>query len=224
MYQEGLLHRLQGSRIDGPTRVLGGDALTERNEPQDEPDLQTPSIREVHWALELAAGHQVSRVQADRIWQQVKGMASEGAESAAGGALRRLREGLLQGWRQISASLVQEILVPSAAVRGAESAEPALLIYETDRFAISLSFSRPNETSRLRLVGQLAPKSATEIPAGGRIIVWGNQESATSELDERGEFALDPVPGGDLHMDILLGKDAIQLSPIQTRSGGTREE
>jgi hypothetical protein len=198
--------------------------VSEKINPQDEPLFRSPAVREVHWALELAASPKVSPAEAAQIWQRVKQEATADAGADLSGAIRRLRAGLLRGWREVTATLVQEALIPSPAVRGTASAQPALLVYETDAFAISLSFSAPPETNRLRMVGQLVPKTATEIPAGGKVVVWSERETASSEVNEHGEFALDDIPRGDLHMDILLGEDAIQLSPIQTRSSRDREE
>jgi hypothetical protein len=176
----------------------------------------------MHWALELAARPEMSAADAARIWQEVRRRADE--SPLTGDAVRRLRDGLVRGWRQLTASLVQETLIPSPAVRGPEAARPALLVYETDEFAISLSFSAPNEADRLRMVGQLVPKRAREIPAGGKVLVWSEHATSSGELNDHGEFALDELPRGDLHMDILLGGDSIQISPIQTRPNPIREE
>lgn len=183
--------------------------------PHDEPLLQTPALREVVWALELAAQPAITAAEAKAVWQRVKKQAAAGA--GLGAAMRRLRDDIVLGWREVSATLVPEALVPSPAVRGSETAEPALLVYETDAFAISLSLIAPPEANRLRLIGQLVPKTAGAIPAGGKVVVWSERETSTGEVNEHGEFALDGVPRGDLHMDILIGEDAIQLSPIQTR-------
>ena len=198
--------------------------MSEKSSSQEFPVFQDPAVREVHWALELAASPPVPDAEAARIWRLVRARAAASTGSDVTGALRRLRDGLKSGWREITATLVPDALLPSLAVRGVEAAQPALLVFETDAFAISLSLSSPPEQNRVRMVGQLVPKSATEIPAGGRVVVWSGRETAAGEVNEHGEFAFDGLPHGDLHMDILIGDDAIQLSPIQTRAGRRTEE
>lgn len=198
--------------------------MSELKKPEDEPMFQDPAVREVHWALELAASPRVSAGEAEQIWRQVRRRISEPRGVDMAGAVRRWRDGLAQGWREVTATLVQEALIPSPAVRGAETAQPALVVYETGDFAISLTFSAPPETERLRLIGQVVPKTASALPPGGQVVVWSERETRTGEVNENGEFAIEGVPRGELHMDILIGDDAIQLSPVPTRSSRNPED
>lgn len=179
--------------------------------------MQSPEMREMVWALELAAAKEMSREEAYQVWLKVKGRSMESVRENVG-TFDRLRGSLTRGLREVAASLVQESLLPSLAVRGATSAQPKLLVYETDEFAISVSFSGPPEATRLKLIGQVAPKVSPEIPSGGKIALWSDSETFFAEVNEHGEFSVDNVPRGDLHMDILLGDDCIQLSPIHTRT------
>lgn len=185
--------------------------------PQDDPGLQAAEVREMIWALELAAGPEIEPGRAAAIWSEVKRRARSQSIPVSSGFLARFREGLVRGCRQVAATLVQEALAPSPAVRSADVAVPTLLVYETEHFAISLSFSGPPDSTHVNLIGQVVPKVATELPSGGKIAVWSEGDTGFADLDERGEFALESVPRGDLHMDILLGTEAIQISPIHTR-------
>jgi hypothetical protein len=54
--------------------------------------------------------------------------------------------------------------------------------------------------------------------------VWGESETKFGRLDTNGEFSVEGVQSGDLHIDILLGTDSIQLSPIHTGALRARED
>jgi hypothetical protein len=174
-------------------------------------------MREIRWALELIARPELSGEKAAAVWFETKRRLVE-TDLETRIPLGRLRDALAGKWREITGILVQDSLAPSAAVRSAGVAAPKLLVFETPDFLISLSFSGRPEAQRLEIIGQIAPRTADHLPPGGRIEVWSDSETNFGEINDRGEFALEEVPRGDLHIDILMGGDSIQLSPIHTRT------
>lgn len=194
------------------------------NRPEDDPVLQTPEMRQMLWALQFSATPEMSHERAAAVWGEVKRQAGVRSVDDPGEAVRRLWGGLARGWRLVTAMLVPEVLVPSPAVRGAATALPKLLVYETDSFSISLSFMGSPQSDRIKLVGQVVPKVASEIPAGGKVALWSDRETVFGDVNEYGEFTVESASRGELHMDILLGTESIQLSPIQTRAVQVTED
>ncbi len=198
--------------------------MSEITRPQDDPHLQAQELREMIWALELASAPELSPQKIAMLWREVRSRTSAGAAPGVAGILSQMRDGLAHALREVAATLVQESLIPSPAVRGTETALPRLLVYETDEYAISLTFQAPPEATLLKLIGQVVPKIAPDLPPGGEIAVWSEAETKFGRLDTNGEFSVEGVPSGDLHIDILLGTDSIQLSPIHTGALRARED
>jgi hypothetical protein len=189
--------------------------------------LQNLEVREMIRLLELARAPELTSEKAAAVWREIQRRAASAPAMGAAGTgdlVRRLQESVIQVARELVASLVPDTLIPSGAVRSTATELPKVLVYETDDLSISISFAGHPGSERLRLIGQVAPKTEIELPAGGRIAVFSEREMFATNLDEFGEFIVQGVPPGNLHMDILLGSDAIQISPIQTQSVQVMEE
>ena len=189
--------------------------------------LQDMEMREMIRLLELARGPELTSEKAAFVWREVQRRAPSSqalGATDAGDLLRRLRESVVQGARELAASLVPEALAPSGAVRSAATELPKVLVYETEDLTISISFAGNPASERLKLIGQVAPKAEVELAAGGQVAVFSEREMFAAELDHYGEFAVAGVPSGNLHMDIRLGSDSIQISPIQTQAVQVIEE
>lgn len=182
--------------------------------PDDDPALAGREVREMMWALEFAAARPVDAATAAKVWRDVR---------ERRGATARVRDAVDRGLRQVVAMLVPESLAFSTAVRSGEGANPRLLVYETDQFTVSLAFDSPPESAVVALTGQVVPRVSQHLPAGGVVRVWNASGTAETALNEYGEFSLRSLRHGDLHMDIILGGDNIQISPIHTRAARERE-
>jgi hypothetical protein len=198
--------------------------VSEITRPHEDPTLQSPELREMIWALELSAVPELGPQKIEAIWREVRARASGNAPPELAGIMTQMKESLARGLRVIAATLVQETLIPSPAVRGTETASPKLLVYETEEYAISLTFQTLPESTRLKLIGQVVPKTAPDLGPGGEVAVWSESETSAGPVNPNGEFTLEGVPAGDLHIDILLGTDSIQLSPIHTGAARAKED
>jgi len=201
--------------------------VADPNRPEEDPMLQNLETREMLRLLELARAPEVTSEKAAAVWREIQRRTAAPPVTGAAGAgdfWRRFQEGVVQSAREVVASLVPETLMPSGAVRSAAIELPKVLVYQTDALSISISFAGRPGSDHLRLIGQVAPKVEAELPPGGQIAVFSERELFAADLDEFGEFVVEGVPPGILHMDILLGSDAIQISPIQTQAVQVMEE
>jgi hypothetical protein len=131
----------------------------------------------------------------------------------------RLRERLAAGVRRVAASLVADSLVPSPGVRGATTATPRMLVYETDAYGISLALCQRPTTYELR--GQVVPRRGTELPRVRSASIQIDRWTRELILSEIGELRADDLPPGELRLALRLGNDEIALGPI--RLGPTPE-
>lgn len=198
--------------------------MFDSNRPQDDQELRSEEMREVIWALELASCASVDSVTADGIWREVKRRAAVRPGAEVIRTARTIWGEVSRGLREVVATLDQRTLRPAAAVRSAGEDRPRVLIYETDQYAVSLTFSGAPEATRVSMIGQIVPKAATSIPEGGRVAVFSDRETSLAAVNEFGEFSVSGVRRGSLHMDLLLGTESIQISPIETSAVRTLEE
>lgn len=193
--------------------------------PEDDPMLDDAESREMMRLLAFATTPEIGAEKAAAVWREVQRRSRvSSAAPDLSQVLGRLRDGVMSGMRELAATLVPDALVPSAAVRSAGAGRPRLLMYETEDHTISVSFSGRRGSERLKLIGQVAPKRDLEIAPGGKVAVFGASDAAFGEVNAYGEFVLEDVPPGDLHMDIVMGADAIQISPIQTKAVQVMED
>lgn len=164
-------------------------------------------MQDLLWTLELA-GTDLSPERVEQVWQEAKRAAS------AAGLAQRVRDGLSGAVRDLVASIAPETLVPSPAVRGRGSARSGMQVFVTDEYAISVSISDSAQAGRLRVVGSVTPRLSPELPGGGRVTIYGGAEVIGADINQNGEFDAEPVPRGDLHIDVELGETRIQLSPM----------
>ncbi|MCA9730045.1 MAG: hypothetical protein KC729_20345, partial [Candidatus Eisenbacteria bacterium] len=114
-------------------------------------------------------------------------------QDAAGRKVRSLVENVRAVAAEVWATLVADSLVPSAAVRGAATASPRLLVYETPEYSVSLSFLTGADRGRTDLVGTVVPKQAPELPAGGSVEVADRTDVEPAKVSEFGEFRFDGI-------------------------------
>lgn len=164
-------------------------------------------LRDLLWTLELA-GAELDPDRVEQVWQEAKDTAR------ARGLTQRLRDGLTGAVRDLVASIAPETLVPSPAVRGSGAAVPAVQVFVTDEYAVSLSVTVSSQADQVRLVGSITPRTSQDLPSGGRATIYGGTEVIGVDVNSLGEFEAERVPPGDLHIDIELGASRIQLSPI----------
>jgi len=174
-------------------------------------------LRDLLWTLELA-GAELEPARVEQAWQEARRAAS------AGGLAQRVRQSVGGAVRDLVASLAPETLVPSPAVRGAGSAVPGMQVFVTDEYAVSISLAGPPQADRLRLIGNVTPRAAQELPSGGRATIYCGTEVIHAGIAALGEFEAERVPRGDLHIDIELGASRIQLSPIHAGQRASEAE
>jgi len=116
--------------------------------------------------------------------------------------------------REIGAALVADSRVPSHALRGAATAVPRMLLYETDRHRIAISIAGGNTPGTTDLLGQVSPKTGASLEPGGRATLSCGTESLEDSLTEFGEFAFRGVARGVHRIAVELGGDVIRVGDI----------
>ncbi len=136
----------------------------------------------------------------------------------------RIRERVARGLREVTAGLAADSLVPSTAVRGTADASPRLLLYETERFAISVSLTPGPEPGERDLLGQVTPRSGRQLPGNGRALLHGAGEVMEVTLTEFGEFSYRGIPAGPVSLALALGSELIRVGPFEAPSPGPAED
>ncbi len=212
-------HRLEAGGWTGPTRVMDtAEASMERVAAATTDHLagcarcRAELAELVRFARGLVVAGDVSPDVAaiNRALSQLRGARSSSDRAAAGLGAR-----IADGLREIVATLVADSLRPSAAVRGAVSASPRLLVYDTDAYAISVSADR--EADRCVLRGQVTPTAADELPPRRTVTVRASASSTPTEADlnEFGEFVFDALPWGEFELTFTLGSDRVHIPPFR---------
>jgi hypothetical protein len=115
--------------------------------------------------------------------------------------------------REVLAVLVADSLTPSPVTRAsAVNAEPRVLLYETDAYAITVSYAVCEDPQKVDVRGQIIPRSRAELPEGGRVTLSAKKEEVEQELSAGGDFVFEnqPTELGDL--SIVLADSLIWLS------------
>jgi len=136
-------------------------------------------------------------------------------ESAWDALVHRLGEGLAV----VEAFLAGDSLTPVGALRGYTEASPRMMLYQTDRFAVSLSFSSPAGSMGSNLMGQLSPLEGDRLPGLGRAVLLSEDISAETALNELGEFSFDDLPSGPLQLAVKIGPQLIRVGPFGRTAG-----
>lgn len=169
--------------------------------------------RALLWSLALSSPDP-DPARVAEIWHEAKRRAGLDPTSPPQTPADRFGAKLGATFRQLTASLRAESLQPSLAVRGSSVAAPRLLIFETDELAVSLSIATGPGAGRVRIVGGITPKTSRDLPRDGRVALFAGEQVIQASVTEQGEFTLEGILGGDLHLDITLGTDRIEISPI----------
>lgn len=153
---------------------------------------------------------------ADRAFAKVLdalGTDSVVASRSAGAILRRFVSEVGDGLTALWATLVADSQEANLAFRGSTYTSPRMLLYECPEFTISVSLSAGSEPRTVDVMGQVSPRSATELESGmaGLRVGESTQETALSEF---GEFAFYAVPHGTVEIEVGLGQRLIRLAPI----------
>jgi hypothetical protein len=117
--------------------------------------------------------------------------------------------------REIWATLAPDALAPSLAVRGTTSASPRLLVYESDDYAISLSFSLKGDGRTMDILGKVIPRTSAYIPPGGHVILFEDDSEHEAELEEYGGFRFGDICRGPIRVDVEVGDYRIHLPRIE---------
>lgn len=115
--------------------------------------------------------------------------------------------------RGIVAVLVGDTARPSHAVRGATTALPRVLVYETDAVGISLSIEEHGERA-IAVKGQIMPRHEPSLPDGGRAIVAADEACVEVPLGAFGEFDAGVVPRATLHVVVVIGSTRVELPAV----------
>lgn len=169
--------------------------------------------RAVAWSVALASPEPEPGVVAE-IWREAQRRTQPQPETEVPFAAGRPARGLRSTFRRLAATLRPVPLQPALAVRGPAVAAPRLLIFETEEHTISLSISLSPAPGGARIIGGIAPKAGCTLASGGRVALYAGGQALTGEISSYGAFTLDGVPIGDLHLEINLGGDVIEISPI----------
>jgi hypothetical protein len=139
----------------------------------------------------------------DRAWRRIaRARLVDRAIARAGEALET-----------VVAALVGDSTEPSPAVRGATTAVPRVLVYETDDVGISISLAGHGE-SEITLKGQVMPRHDTSLPDGGRVVIAAGDHGVELSLGAFGEFDAGTLPRETLHLVFVIGSARIELPAV----------
>jgi hypothetical protein len=124
------------------------------------------------------------------------------------------------GLREVIAELIADSVEPSPVLRGVASAEPRMLLYETDAFSITLSLKPGQSPATRDWIGQVAPRGSHELPPEGQAILRREGRQKTVWLSAYGEFAFREEPEGVSELSIAVGEYLVHLPlPEDQRDG-----
>jgi hypothetical protein len=151
-----------------------------------------------------------------RLREALEATKPTGAQRLAAG-LGRLAERAGSRIRDVWAALVADSLRPSLAVRGSTVATPRALVYETDDFAVSLSFTHDPKRKRLHVMGQVIPKGSVQGSLeGGRVEIGAGEDRIEAPLSAHGEFRFrDISSAAPLELSVLLRDQRIRFEPLR---------
>lgn len=161
-------------------------------------------------AMFLAAAREPGRLLIARAWASI-------LEDRVTGRARQLATEIREAAAEVWAVLIADSLAPSAAVRGGNHASPRLLVYETPEYSVSLSFLPAAEKGHADILGQVVPKSALELPAGGEVQVTNRPDLQGYQVSEFGEFRISGVALSEgTRLTVAFPELRIHLGPLPT--------
>lgn len=167
-------------------------------------------IRNLIGAMRISGHPEPSDDLIRSTWKRIQSLGS-GEEAVVRELIGTVREKLREVW----ATLAPDALAPSLAVRGTTSASPRLLVYESEDYAISLSFTFSRECQAMDILGKVIPKTSTQIPPEGRVVLYEDDSEHEAELGEHGGFRYTQIRRGPIRLDIELGEYRIHLPRIE---------
>jgi hypothetical protein len=147
------------------------------------------------------------------INRAVRAVTAEAAEARGASLADHVRSAVESLRDALVAGLVADSWTPSVAVRGATTAWPRVLVYETADHSISLSMT-PGEIERsTSIVGQVVPRGSEVLPDPRRATLLGDGGERVTDLTEFGEFTFADALGAT-RLEILLGEQPICIDPL----------
>jgi hypothetical protein len=122
--------------------------------------------------------------------------------------IERISQKLTQSWAELKTDSLQA----GAAFRGMDLAAPRMLSYETDRYSITISLQRSDDSRIEKIAGQIAPIDQPNLPAGGVATLENGTILVDCPLSRFGEFEFED-PDGDMdELNILIEGSIIRIN------------
>jgi len=164
-----------------------------------------------HYGPELVSEIEWARAEADRL--STSALPSPGSTGDSWAA--RVRSGIA---RLLEAALVADSWMDQAvAVRGSSNASPRILVYETEDYTVSISLhlGADPQQPEVDLIGQMAPRQGTALPAGiVAHLVTDDGASLDSSVEPYGEFRFETLRSQPASLAIDFGSDRIEIGPF----------
>ncbi len=125
-------------------------------------------------------------------------------------------ERLRRGLEVVVANLVADSWQPQMGIRGADTASPRLLRFESDSYSITLSILGGGSASRFSIMGQVVPPGGARVGVGARAVATLGEKTASAQLSPHGEFILKELTSDLTEITIEIDDKQIRL-PIPPR-------
>lgn len=209
-----------GSRIGRPSPHAGANEIP----PEEAVHLERcaacahrfAEVRQTLLTLDLA-GRRPSDEVVERIWEAAKQRVDRESRTPLSLPGSDLIGKAGRAIREIVATLVPLPALPAFGVRGAGLGSAGIQVFETETVVVSITVLASDQGGRVRLLGSVAPKSATGSLQGGAAEIYGGQLVDRTPLDDAGEFEFDRLEPGEFHVELELGGDRIHISPVSAQ-------
>ncbi|MCA9754853.1 MAG: hypothetical protein KDA27_03555 [Candidatus Eisenbacteria bacterium] len=107
----------------------------------------------------------------------------------------------------------------AAGVRGASTASPRVLVYETTDYTVSISLHAGPDPERveLDLVCQIAPKQGSGLPAGlVAAVETADGETIETNVEPFGEFRFEKLASSPVRLELRTGEERVVVGPFPT--------